>query len=114
MERDWTILRTKRFLLHMVQLFYDRLNIRQTRRALVEQYCSSAQALMVAGRVAGFPGAVPRVQGLKQVLLLALEGHLATAIRHMQKNVNVYSGFVIRGDGNFEQGSKIAVVAEEG
>ena len=75
---------TKRFLLHLVQLFYDRLNTRQTRRALVEQYCCSAQALMVAGRVAGVLGAVPRPSGLKQVLLLALEGYLATAIPHMQ------------------------------
>ena len=40
-KKQAPVLMTRRFLLHVVQLFYDRLNSRATRRALVEQICGN-------------------------------------------------------------------------
>ena len=114
LEKQGSVFMTKQFLLHLVQLFHERLCLRQTRRALVEQYCAGAAGLRAAGRVLSYLRAIPTAPGLKQILLTALEGYLAEATRHMQKHINVYSGAVIRGDGNYEQARKVAVEGDGG
>ncbi|CAK0821586.1 unnamed protein product [Prorocentrum cordatum] len=114
LEKQGSVLMTKQFLLHLVQLFHDRLCLRQTRRALVEQCCAGAAGLRAAGRVLSYLRAIPTAPGLKQILLTALEGFLAEATRHMQKHINVYSGAVIRGDGNYVQARKVAAEGDGG
>ncbi|CAK0818443.1 unnamed protein product [Prorocentrum cordatum] len=114
LEKQGSVFMTKQFLLHLVQLFHDRLCLRQTRRALVEQYCAGAAGLRAAGRVLSYLRAIPTAPGLEQILLTALEGYLAEATRHMQKRINVHSGAVIRGDGNYEQARKVAVEGDGG
>ncbi|CAK0831430.1 unnamed protein product [Prorocentrum cordatum] len=114
LEKQGSVFMTKQFLLHLVQLFHDRLCLRQTRRALVEQCCAGAAGLRAAGRVLSYLRAIPTAPGLKQISLTALEGYLAEATRHMLKRINVYSGAVIRGDGNYEQARKVAVEGDSG
>ena len=103
---------TRRFLLHLVQLFYDRLNSRATRRALVEQICGNALSLNVAGRMKEFCSAVPKSVSIRSILMAALEDYTKAASREMQRLINVYSGSVIRGDGNQDVAKRITMYDE--
>ena len=111
-DKQGTILMTRPWLLHFLQLFYDRLNSAATRRALMEQICASAVALRVAGRMSEFCSAVPRCHGLRSLMLTALEDYTRTAVRAMQKHSNVYSGSIVRGDGNHDIAKRIQVHVE--
>ena len=113
-KKQAPVLLTRRFLLHLVQLFYDRLNSRATRRALVEQICGNALSLNVAGRMKEFCSAVPKSVSIRSILMAALEDYTKAASREMQRLINVYSGSVIRGDGNQDVAKRIAMYDEAG
>ena len=74
-KKQAPVLLTRRFLLHLVQLFYDRLNSRATRRALVEQICGNALSLNVAVRMKEFCSAVPKSVSIRSILMAALEDY---------------------------------------
>lgn len=113
-EKQAPVLMTRRFLLHLVQLFYDRLNARATRRALVEQVCGNALSLNVAGRIQEFCSAVPKSVSIRSIIMAALEDYTKVACREMQRLINVYSGSVIRGDGNHDVAKRITVYDDSG
>lgn len=113
-EKQAPVLMTRRFLLHLLQLFYDRLNSRATRRALVEQICGNALSLNVAGRMKEFCSAVPKSVSIRSIIMTALEDYTKAASREMQRLINVYSGSVIRGDGNHDVAKRITVYNDAG
>ena len=113
-KKQAPVLLTRRFLLHVVQLFYDRLNSRATRRALVEQICGNALSLNVAGRMKEFCSAVPKSVSIRPILMAALEDYTKAGSREMQRLVNVHSGSVIRGDGNHDVAKRITMYDEAG
>ena len=110
-KKQAPVLMTRRFLLHLVQLFYDRLN---SRRALVEQICGNALSLNVAGRMKEFCSAAPKSVYIRPILMTALEDYTKAASREMQRLINVYSGSVIRGDGNHDVAKRITLYDEAG
>ncbi|CAL1150457.1 unnamed protein product [Cladocopium goreaui] len=83
-------------------------------RALVEQICGNALSLNVAGRMKEFCSAVPKSVSIRSILMAALEDYTKAASREMQRLINVYSGSVIRGDGNQDVAKRIAMYDEAG
>ncbi|CAL1166310.1 unnamed protein product [Cladocopium goreaui] len=83
-------------------------------RALVEQICGNALSLNVAVRMKEFCSAVPKSVSIRSILMAALEDYTKAASREMQRLINVYSGSVIRGDGNQDVAKRIAMYDEAG
>ncbi|CAL1171214.1 unnamed protein product [Cladocopium goreaui] len=83
-------------------------------RALVEQICGNALSLNVAGRMKEFCSAVPKSVSIRSILMAALEDYTKAASREMQRLINVYSGSVIRGDGNQDVAKRITMYDEAG
>ena len=73
-RRHGTVFFTKKFLLYLVQVFYRRLNVRATKRAIVEQIGASALALGCMTRLRTLCTAIPSNVSLRKILLNALEG----------------------------------------
>ena len=100
---------TPRFLVHLVLVFYETLNLRAVKRRLVEYY--SGNCLAFAGRAsfnfAWAFAAVPRCQVLRSVLLTALAKVLQAQVRDVTAQVFVYSGQGVRSDGNFKLPKRI-------
>ncbi|CAK0823800.1 unnamed protein product, partial [Prorocentrum cordatum] len=123
---------TKRFLVHLVLSFYDVLNARATRRKLCELY--AANSLASESALAWSATALPRCRALRGILLKALGSFLAVPVRHVRRadpgaggragsggvgeslprRLHIYSGQIIRGDGNFDLAKRIGRKSGEG
>ena len=105
---------TRSFLLHVVQNFLESLNIRAVRRRIVDYYASNVLALNMGHKALWYLTAVPRCDMLRSISFLALRNFVEAAVLHMKKAVCVYSGSVIRGDGNYDLALRAAVRREDG
>ena len=98
---------TKKFLLHFVQSFFEKMCIRACRRALTELYLSNALACCGGARTLRYFAAVPQPEFLKAFATQALENFLSLKVRHFRRLINVYSGSVISGDGHWRLAQRI-------
>ena len=111
--KNGTVMMTKRFLLYLVQSFYEKLNVREVRRGIAEYYSTNALALCGGVRGLLYMSAIPSDEVLRAVLLEALRNFLRTKVLEMQRHVSIYSGTAIRGDGNYDIAVRIATYNHE-
>ncbi|CAK0884069.1 unnamed protein product, partial [Prorocentrum cordatum] len=102
---------TKRFLVHLVLSFYDVLNARATRRKLCELYAASS--LFSESALARTVTALPRCRVMRAILCKALGSFLAGAVQRMRRRIHIYSGQIIRGDGNHDLAQRIGCRSKE-
>ena len=100
---------TKRFVLYLVQSFIEKLNVKAVRRALAEHYSTNALALCGGARGLQYMSAIPSGPAIRSILCRALYDFLKAKVREWRRHINVYSGSAIRGDGNFDIATRIAV-----
>lgn len=101
-RRHGTVFFTKKFLLYLVQVFYRRLNVRATKRAIVEQIGASALALGCMTRLRTLCTAIPSNVSLRKILLNALEGYTSSSVKRLRQHINLYAGTLLRHDGNYD------------
>ena len=112
--RRRTLYMSRAFLLHLILSFYERLNVRSTRRALAEVYVANCMGLQfdaIATRLT--LSVIPRARVLSSVLLCALERILPESVRQMQREHALYSGTIVRGDCQWEIAQRIVVRDED-
>ena len=107
-RRHGTVFFTKKFLLYLVQVFYRRLNVRATKRAIVEQIGASALALGCMTRLRTLCTAIPSNVSLRKILLNALEGYTSSAVKRLRQHINLYAGTLLRHDGNYDIPERVA------
>ena len=109
MPKVGTCWMTRRFVLYLVQSFIEKLNVRSMRRALAEYYSTNSLALCGGARGLQYLSAIPSQDAMRSILRCALYKFLKEKVRQWRKHINVYSGSAIRGDGNYEIATRIAV-----
>ena len=93
---------TRRFLLYLIRTFFDLLSVRGCRRNLVSHYSNTALAMRGPNAALYCISEVPRNHLLRAVLLRGWGDFLRGKVRRLRSMVNVYSGSVIRGDGQWK------------
>ena len=101
-----TLYMTPRFLVHIVLSFYDVLNLRETKRKLVELYSSNALS-SGTDALAWSTAAVPRVKNLQKILRTALRHFLEDVVADFQARLIRYSASGVRGDGHHDIARRI-------
>ena len=104
---------TWRFLLHVLQKFYENFNASAVRRHVFDYYTANAQALCVSERGLWFTASIPRLRSMRRLLLLALQSYLPQLVRDMERVAHVYSGSGVRGDGHYKLATRIIAPDEE-
>ena len=74
--KNGQVLLTKKYLVYMLRSFYEKLNVRCLRRALVEYYNTNCIALCGGTRKLQYMSAIPCCGALATVLLRALDNFL--------------------------------------
>ena len=92
----------RRCVLYLIRTFYDLLNLRGCRRNLASLYSNTAWAMRGPAAALYYMLEVPRNRMLRSVLLHGLGNFLREKVRRLRAMVNVYSGSVIRGDGQWK------------
>ena len=106
-EKHGLILATRVFLLHLLQNFNEVFCGRASRRAIAEYYSANCLAFSVGSRALWHLSAAPSNGALRAFICDALENYLGPLVEHMRKHVNVYSGSVVRGDGNWDLAARV-------
>ncbi|CAK0847750.1 unnamed protein product, partial [Prorocentrum cordatum] len=101
------ILATRVFLLHLLQNFSEAFCGRASRRAIAEYYSANCLAFSVGSRALWYLSAVPSNDALRAFICDALENYLGPLVEHMRKHVNLYSGSVVRGGGNWDLAARV-------
>ena len=110
--RHGTLFFTKKFLVYLAQVFYRRLNVRATKRAIVEQIGASALALGCMSRLRTMCTAIPSNVSVRKILFNALDGYTSSAVKRLRQHINLYSGTLVRHDGNYDIPERVVEISE--
>ena len=103
------MLMTRRFLLHVVQVFHDKLNVRELRRDIASHYAANCIAAGASAATLWCLSAVPDARAMRAMVCVALEHFLPAAVARVRSHINCYSGTVLRCDGHWDIAHRIAV-----
>ena len=98
---------TRKFLLWLVQSYFETLCVRACRRRLADLYSTNALAMCGGVSAHRYFCAVPSPDVLGAVILRALDNFLKAKVMHMRRLINVHAGSVVRGDGHWKLARKI-------
>ena len=106
-KKQGDVLFTPAFLLYFVMNFYESLNALSTRRAVVEYYATNSLALLRGSFGMAAMACVPSPGALRKLALTAMTNFFETVVSFLQDHIAVYSGTIIRGDGNWDIAQRI-------
>ena len=105
---------TRRFLLYLIRAFFDLLSLRGCRRNLVSHYSTTVLPTRGPHAAVYCISEVPRNGPLRAVLLRVLGDWWREKVRRLRSLVNVYSGSVIRGDGQWKIARRVVERSSSG
>jgi len=97
-----------RFVVHFVLSFYDVLNLRETKRKLVEYYSSNALSCGPEA-IAWSVASVPRLKTLRKFVRTCFGYFLEGVVADYQARLLIYSASGVRGDGHYDIARRIAI-----
>lgn len=87
-----------RWLLHTLLKFQETMNVRATRRFILDLYSAN----MLHEQQRWFLNSVPRVHQISAVVSKAFQDYLPELASRMEAEIHPFSGGALRGDGNFK------------
>ena len=99
----------RRWLFLMLPKLYSSQCVRAVRKALVAYSRANAMLLSSGARALFLPTVAPLCKALRSMFLEALEAHLEPSLKRARALALVYSVAVVRGDGNHELATRVAV-----
>ena len=106
-SRSAAVLMTPRFLLYATHHFYSHMNGNELRRNVAAMYSYNAAAMISNVRADWRISAIPFADGLRSLVVRAMQTILPPEVSAMQKELLPYSAGIIRCDGNFKIAKKI-------
>jgi hypothetical protein len=98
---------TRRWLLKLVQKFYETLNSCAVKRHLFDYYLANVEALTTTERGLWITTSVPKLCSIRYLLLVALQSYLPQLVRDLERVAHVYAGSGVRGDGHYKLATRI-------
>jgi hypothetical protein len=111
--RDGTLVASPVFLLHLLQNFYEELNIRSVRRKLADLYSANlltmSRDLPSADTLLWGMSAIPHTHGIKLLIFNFFKNFINARVQAMVDAQLLFNGQGVRFDGNFDMARQVAV-----
>jgi hypothetical protein len=116
--KDGTLMATPIFLLHLLQNFYEELNLNAVRRKLADVY--SANLLTISLQLPSSDSllwgmsSIPHVNGIKSLIFNFFRNFIEARVQIMMDSQMMFNGQGLRFDGNFDMARQVAEKKETG